>query len=139
VTGEQEIQRVLEHCIQPECLNRISDVLQELWAESGDVSELDRMMFEIALIELAGNVVQHRQIDADFDCYITLRVFGAGLEAVICDSGQPVTVDLAAAALPDDLAEHGRGIPMARAALHDLTYERVAGLNYWRIRRDRTG
>lgn len=132
-------QRVLDDCVQPECLDRISDVLQQLWTEVGDMPDLDRMMFEMAVIELAGNVVRHRHSDTGFECRITLRVSRARLEAVICDSGDPVDVDIAAAALPDDLAEQGRGLPMARAAVDELTYDRVDGLNYWRIRRDRTG
>ena len=61
------------------------------------------------------------------------------LEAVICDSGDLVAVDITDGVLPDDLAEQGRGLPMARAAVDELTYERVGERNRWRISRDRTG
>jgi serine/threonine-protein kinase RsbW len=132
--------RVLDDCVQPECLDRISDELQQLWAEAGNVADLDRMMFEIAIVELAGNVVQHRHgAGAGFECRVTIRVLPGSLEAVICDSGDRVDVDISGATMPDDLAEQGRGLPMARGAVDELTYERVGEKNRWRISRDRTG
>lgn len=131
--------RVLDGCVEPECLNRISDELHQLWAEVGNVVELDRMMFEIAIVELAGNVVQHRRSADGFECRVTIRVHPGSLEAVICDSGDLVAVDITDGVLPDDLAEQGRGLPMARAAVDELTYERVGERNRWRISRDRTG
>jgi serine/threonine-protein kinase RsbW len=129
--------RVLQECSRPECLDRIHQAMEELWAEVTDVDQVDRMLFEIAVIEVAGNVVRHGGGDGGFDCQITLRVFDRSLEATFCDTGRRAEVDIAGADLPEEDSEHGRGLAMARDAVDELSYERVDGTNCWRIRRDR--
>ena len=48
------------------------------------------------------------------------------------DNGGPLHVDLNAVSLPDDMAERGRGLPLAKAVLDRLIYERDA-LNHWTL------
>ncbi|MBT2531529.1 hypothetical protein J7E83_05170 [Arthrobacter sp. ISL-48] len=47
-------------------------------------------------------------------------------------------VDVDTAAMPDALAEGGRGRALAKAALDVLLYERHNGANHWTLRRTRT-
>jgi serine/threonine-protein kinase RsbW len=42
-------------------------------------------------------------------------------------------VDLAAAIMPDDMAERGRGLALAQAALRLLSYFRDEVGNHWRL------
>lgn len=132
------LERVLDDCVNPECLGRIHEALAQLWTEAGDVVDIDRTMFEIAVIEVAGNVVQHNGRGPGFDCRITIRISDATLVAQFCDTGVNADVDLEAATLPDEESEHGRGLAMARAAADELTYERIDGRNSWLITRRRT-
>ena len=42
-------------------------------------------------------------------------------------------IDLSSVAMPDELAESGRGLALAMAAVDDLSYEREGGRNLWRL------
>jgi serine/threonine-protein kinase RsbW len=53
--------------------------------------------------------------------------------AAFGDNGQPAELDLSGAAMPGELAESGRGLPLAKAALDELTYDRVEGRNVWTL------
>lgn len=115
----------------PGCIDRIHHLVHHLWSELDDAAQSDRDRFETAVIEVAGNVVEHAGPQVRLRLRLTahpdrveadLRDDGAGLEQpdVV---GRPV----------DRLAEHGRGIALARAAVDELAYERVEATNCWRI------
>ena len=46
------------------------------------------------------------------------------------DDGDPVEVDIDAVFLPDDMAERGRGLALARSVLARLAYHR-SEVNHW--------
>ena len=48
------------------------------------------------------------------------------------DNGGPLRVDLNAVSLPDDMAERGRGLPLAKAVLDRLIYQRDV-MNHWTL------
>ena len=52
--------------------------------------------------------------------------------AIICAMTAP-KVAFAAVAMPDVMAENGRGLPLARAALADLSYRRDESGNHWTL------
>ena len=137
MTGVAAKERVLEDCVRPDCLDRIHEALGEMWAEVPTVSEADRLLFELAVIEVAGNVVRHGNSGETFDCQIIICVSDTTLSATFCDNGVEAQVDISNAELPDDLAENGRGLAMARDALDELTYQRAGGINRWRLTRQR--
>jgi serine/threonine-protein kinase RsbW len=66
-----------------------------------------------------------------------MRVFDQCIEACFSDTGRPYEGDVATQVPPEPidpllLAESGRGIALARAALDGLTYERApGGTNHW--------
>ena len=72
ITGPVRQQRVLDGCVQPECLDRIRDLLAELWLTDGAIAEVDRNLFETAVIEVAGNIVRHARSADGFDCRVTV-------------------------------------------------------------------
>lgn len=122
----------------PEMLDLVHSVLDQLWAAHGDVAPADRARFETAVIEILGNIVEHAyELDSGgpgdrrFD--VTLTATATELVAAFGDDGVPMALDLSTVGLPDDLAESGRGLALAMAAVDDLSYTREGGRNLWRL------
>jgi len=137
--------RVLDGCVEPECLDRIHRMLAELWSADSHIAEVDRTHFETAVIEVAGNIVRHGRSAAGFCCRVVIRVYDSAVEAVFTDSADPVDLaaidallDPTADTWPDEMAKHGRGLALARAAVDELTYQRIDQFNQWRVCRVRT-
>lgn len=131
----------LHACADPECLAKVHSLLEDMWAGTPDVSGTDRVMFEMAVIEIAGNIVQHvvGEDEGPVNCNLTLKVHPNRLEAHFKDDGRsaPVDIDIDAVSMPDPLAESGRGLALAKAAVDFLSYERHKGANHWTLRRTR--
>lgn len=122
----------------PEMLDLVHAVLERLWEAHPDVETVDRVRFETAVIEILGNIVEHAyELDAPaagsrrFD--VVLTATPTELVASFGDDGIPMAIDLSSVAMPDDLAESGRGLALAMAAVDDLSYERDGGRNLWRL------
>jgi serine/threonine-protein kinase RsbW len=117
-------------------LEDVHHALAELWrlAPTGDE---DRMLFELAVVEVAANIVQHgasetRVVEARLD----LEATDDDLIAVFRDSANPPILDLSGVTMPEAEAEAGRGLALALAALDELTHLADDG-NTWRLRRRR--
>ena len=128
----------LHVCVDPDCLRKVQSLLAAMWATSTDVSELDRMMFETAVMEIAANIVQHTPDKDPTKCNLILEVYPERLDALFTDDGRMVLVDVNAAEMPHALAESGRGLAIAKAAVDVLKYERHNGDNIWKLSRTRT-
>lgn len=123
----------------PEIMDLVHAMLEQLWGANPAVGDRDRMRFEMSVIEILGNVVEHAyavdhgdepaQAGRRFD--IVIGVTDGELMAHLGDNGLPTALDLSGVAMPDELAESGRGLALAAAALDDLTYQRVEGRNHW--------
>ncbi|WP_104175787.1 ATP-binding protein [Arthrobacter sp. Y81] len=128
----------LHACADPECLDKVHDLLAEMWSTSPDVTETDRAMFEIAVIEIAANIVRHGSDEGRTLCNLILEVYPERLGARFKDDGLIAHVNIESAAMPDVFAESGRGLAIAKAAVDVLTYERHNGANFWSLSRTRT-
>lgn len=123
----------------PEILQLVHAMLENLWTANPEVSEADRARFETAVIEILANIVEHayamdedtRRAERRF--HIAMFVTPREVVATLADNGKPMPLELADVAMPGGLAEHGRGLAMASAALDDLEYDRVDGRNQWRL------
>jgi serine/threonine-protein kinase RsbW len=122
----------------PDCLEKVHCLLELVWATSPDVSGTDRTMFEIAVIEIAANIIEHGSPGAITNCDLTIEVHPHRLGANFRDDGIIAIVNIDTAAMPDLLAERGRGLAIAKAALDVLTYERRNSTNFWTLSRTRT-
>jgi anti-sigma regulatory factor (Ser/Thr protein kinase) len=122
---------------EPGSLEQVHALLQALWAEYNDVTPADRVLFETAVIEIAGNIAQHAPDGVSLQFTLNLWVRPDRVEAEFRDHGRHVDIDLGAIALPDDSAESGRGLAMARAAVDELQYRRDGSTNHWCIVRRR--
>lgn len=120
-------------------LGVLHDLLERARGEHPEVEPLDLAMLETALIEIVGNVVEHGMPPGGLHYEFWLEVSGDELRGLLVETGDPVVVephDLAG----DGLAESGRGLPLARAALTDFRYERRSdGTNAWTMTRQLTG
>jgi serine/threonine-protein kinase RsbW len=126
--------RQVDDCTTPDCLERVCVCLTELWELVPEVPERDRNLFETAVTEVVANVVAHAGGGPDFDAHVEIEVNVDVLSARTEDNGAEADVDLDAP-MPALGMTHGRGVPLARAALDDLLYERRDGRNVWLLRR----
>lgn len=119
----------------PECLDSIHDVVTAAVLAEPALSDRDRMRVETAVLEVAGNVVEHTPTAPGRDD-VRLEVVAerrdGRLEVVLLDDGGPVDVDTDAA-MPDWAAESGRGMPLAHALSDEFAYQRRDGRNHWRL------
>jgi serine/threonine-protein kinase RsbW len=123
----------------PACLDRLHAMLEAAWADHPDVGLSDRTLFEIAVTEVAGNIIEHTAAGEPLELGILVRVTAPHLKATFEDCGPAVGVALGSAELPDDLAESGRGIALALRAADEVVYWRDGATNRWRVVRRRTG
>lgn len=131
-------ERSLHACVDPQCLDKVHQLVAQLWTEATDVSEIDRTLFELAVLEVAGNIVQHSVSDEMIICNLRLQVYDRRLDAMFLDSAQEVSVDLTVAEMPNEMAESGRGLAITISAVDELSYQREGSLNCWRLSRTRT-
>ena len=123
----------------PEIMDLVHAMLEHLWATNAGITDRDRVRFEMSVIEILGNIVEHAyavdHVDVPghdgrrFD--IVIGASDAELMAHLGDNGLPTALDLSGIAMPDELAESGRGLALASAALEDLSYQRLDGRNLW--------
>ncbi|GGD29016.1 ATP-binding protein [Nocardioides daphniae] len=133
-----ESEFTLEGLAVPEGLERLHDLVERAREAHPDVEAEAFMMMETAVIEIAGNVVEHGLPPGEVSWSFTLRVRPGVLEGLLADDGQKYEGDLSTV-MPDPLAESGRGIALAQAALDELDYARADGTNVWTMRRHLRG
>lgn len=133
----EPLRLALDAPARPEVLDALHDLLGRAWAQCPAVTGTDRMSVELAVAEIAANIVEHTAgTDEQIDMTAGVAVHSDRVEVDLSDSGDPVSVDFAAASLPDDeLAESGRGLALARAVVDEVSYARDGELNRWRIMR----
>lgn len=129
---------VLDLQVRPEAVDDVQDALARLWELDADVTMLDRIRFETALVEIVGNVVEHAYAldsssghDGGRALQVRLGLDGTAIEAEVSDNGLPVEIDLGEVTMPGEDAESGRGLALAVAAVDDMHYERSGGRNRW--------
>jgi len=125
-------------------LDDLHAALAELWAAAPGVAAGERTAFTTAVAEVLANVVRHAQVPPGCRIEVELRADGPRLRAEIVDDGEPyrepdVEDPVPTAADGDgldvlDLAESGRGLPIARA-IATVAYERDGGRNRWTVER----
>ena len=126
----------LEAPALPECLDDVHALVDSLWSSCPGVDATDRMRFESAVVEVAGNVIEHSVAavgDRVVRLEVTLTCSQVELRATFVDDAEAVRAERLPTAMPDVDAESGRGIALARAFTDDLTYEREGERNRWSV------
>jgi PAS domain S-box-containing protein len=111
-------------------LDLIHDALARFW-ESLRPAPADewRMLFELAVAEVAANVIEHAR-----PALMSLRLSAGDGHAVaeFSYAGAGWT-DSPPTALPDAMAERGRGLFLARTGVDDVRYHRSGATVRWRL------
>jgi serine/threonine-protein kinase RsbW len=129
---------LLQGLAVPESLNLLHDLLEEVGREHPDLDPGDLMLFETAVIEVAGNVVEHGQPQGRVSWTFRLAVLPDRLEGSLSDSGEEYPGGTWGTEMPDDLLqEDGRGLALATAVLDRLDYRRADDVNHWTMLKQR--
>jgi serine/threonine-protein kinase RsbW len=121
----------------PESLDRLQDLMDVVRADHPDIDETDLSMFETAIVEIHGNVVEHGRPPGQVVYAFRLEVHPDRLVGALTDTGNAAPDLSGLEGLPDDLAESGRGLWLAKATLDELDYSRTGEGNTWRLVRQR--
>jgi len=136
VTGDPPA-RELSVAAEPDALERVHALVHGLWQDARDVSADDRTSFEIAVAEVAADVVEHAAAGRRSEMRVRVVAYPDRVEAFFTDTGDEARVDLDSVSMPDGLAEDGRGLALARAAADELRSERDGAVNRWQVTRRR--
>lgn len=124
--------------VGPVVLDDLHALLGRAWERCPDVAAPDRTAVELAVAEIAANIVEHtRAAGHVLELVAEVAVATGQVVVALRDTGRPVPVDLAGVTLPDPMAERGRGLAMAQMVA-DVAYAREDSRNHWRIVRHRT-
>lgn len=114
----------------PAALGEVQAVLDAFWSLHDEVPARVRIEVGIAAAEIAANILEH-------GCAISLRmelgITPNEVHVEFTDGGDPVAVDLNSVCMPDGMAERGRGLALAQAAMSLLSYCRDEAGNHWRL------
>ena len=126
---------VLEGAAEPETLELIHELLAETFARCS-LGTADAMPFELAVVEIGANIIEHSHASGAVTLRLELEVFEDRIVASYSDDGNPARVDLDSVSLPEGLAERGRGLAIAINVLDELRYRRADGKNHWQLVRN---
>ncbi|MDU0367554.1 ATP-binding protein [Microbacterium sp. NPDC089180] len=131
---EPAARRSLDAAVVPASLDAIFDLLAGWWDEVGEVTPMTRFGFETAVIEIAGNIVEHSRGESD-ERRFTLDLFADAqrLVATFRDDGDPPLLDLASVRMADADEESGRGLALANAGVDDVDFRRDGDRNVWTL------
>jgi serine/threonine-protein kinase RsbW len=112
-------------------LEAVHRTLARFWRGFGSApDERWRMLFEIAVAEVAANILEHAlppQIT------FTLRASDGSVSADFIDTGTGWSRPDEARRVVSELAERGRGLTIAHTAVDEVAYERLGEVNHWRL------
>jgi len=132
----EKIERSLLADVSLESVEAVHDLLLEWFEEAGDVDPRVRFAFETAVVEIAGNIVEHTVAARGAEGrHFTVQLVAdeAMLTATFQDDAQPAELDLSAVTMAEEGAEDGRGLALALASVDRLEYRHEGGRNIWSI------
>jgi serine/threonine-protein kinase RsbW len=126
----------MEADVAIDSLTGVQDLLATWWDDLEDLSPRTRFAFELAVVEIAGNIIEHTlAADGTPGRRFTLDLVAddTSLVAVFEDNGQPAELDLSNVTMADIDDENGRGLALALASVDRVEYRHVNGHNVWEL------
>jgi len=127
---------------EPVFVDEVQDLLARMLAQAPEVGPEDAMPFELAVVEVVANAVKHAEpaaegkLELDFELEIHSHVLVARLYEIGAVSFElPPETE----AMPDEDAESGRGLALARRLLSTISCERHGDSNVWTLTRRSDG
>lgn len=117
----------------PETLGDVRGVLAKVWSAHAEVPESVRAEMAIAVVEIAANIIEHAGRGRPIRMRMEVLVLADEVQVRFIDDGHRADVDLDSVRLPDEMAERGRGLAVARAVLRHLSYQRTGDGNQWTL------
>ena len=116
-----------------ESLASMHELFAELWDGAPEVTTRDRVLFSLAVAEIAANVIEHGHDRYD-NWKLDLKACDDHLEASIRHPGPVVERALGDWTMPEESAESGRGLALAASAstLH-YTHSTDPEGSEWRV------
>ncbi len=114
-------------------LGAVQAALDAFWSTQPQVPDVVRMQMGIAAAEVGANIVEHTGRGGPLRIRMNTALGDGRLHVDFTDDGSPVTIDLAGVAMPDPMADRGRGLAMAQALLDRLAYRRDEAGNHWTL------
>jgi serine/threonine-protein kinase RsbW len=123
---------------EPVFVDAVQDLLAGLVQNAPEVGPEDAMPFELAVVEVVANAVKHatpgteNELELEFELEIHSHVLVARLYEI---GAAPFELPAQAEAMPDEQAESGRGLALARRLLSTISCERHGDSNVWTLTR----
>ena len=134
----ESVERTARLSSPPANVNDIHDFMAGVWDSVPDVSALDRISLETAVVELAANVLQHADGDGTgLTCELTVSVANERMTVALRDTGEPGDITLVDLEMPALDAESGRGLPLIGALVDEVEHRHDGTHNHWRLVRYR--
>jgi serine/threonine-protein kinase RsbW len=130
-------ERAMEAQTGPETLEEIQRTLDQAWSED-EVSEHTRMCIELAVSEIATNIIAYSGDGQPVRLRMVVDVRPESVAVTFTDDGHPAPVDLARITMADETSESGRGLALAHRVLDELSYWRDQQGNHWTLIRRRS-
>lgn len=111
-------------------LDQIGTMLEAMWSVHDHVPSSVRTEVAIAVGEIGANIIEHAAQNRPVRLRMEVLVSPEEVRVAFLDDGPPAEVDLGKAAMPDPMAEGGRGLALAHAVLDRLVYHRNL-FNHW--------
>lgn len=124
---------VLDTPTGPDALDKIHRCLEQLWSAHPELSEVLRTPVSVAVAEIGANIIEYSRPGQPVRMQMQVQVLADEVEIVFTDEGDPAHVDLNTVTMPDEMAERGRGLALAKACLDRLTYRRDSTGNHWTL------
>lgn len=119
----------------PQALAEVESVLEHVCATIHRVSADTVMKLKIAVSEIVANIVEHatKGVSTMVEIEMWIQVRADEVLVRFADDGNPADSEHVVTRMPDEWAERGRGLAMARAVLSHLSYERIDDRNHWTL------
>lgn len=114
----------------PETLDEVQAALDDFCSRHEQVPAGVRLEIGIAAAEIAANIVEHGCAKT---LHMDIELLANAVVVEFADDGYPAEIDLIAVQMPGEMAEHGRGLALAQAALGLLEYFRDEVGNHWKL------
>jgi serine/threonine-protein kinase RsbW len=112
-------------------LDAVHRTITRFWGRfSNPPEDRWRMLFELAVAEVAANILEHALPP---QMTFTMRVRDGCVAADFVDTGSGWGGPSEPRDIVDLMAERGRGLAIANAAVDEVVYERLGAINHWRL------
>jgi serine/threonine-protein kinase RsbW len=126
---------VLETTTGPDTLDAIQRTLDAAWSAQ-PVSEMVRIHMDLAAGEIGANIVEHSADGRPVRLRMEVELLADAVRTTFTDDGHPTPIEIAGAAMPDEMSDRGRGLAIAHRVLDELTYRRDRDGNHWTLVRN---